>query len=685
MATKNDKVIKMSNSTKIIEKCIKKEQLIELISAAKKSISVLGATVFDLPWSKLVHSGIGEKFFADNSDFTIRILCESESLISQYALLSELNSGLIGSFTRGNLNGVKKDVLTGLKGELIAYAKNNGIPIKGIEPTADVKKNELNKKFDECIRREILGVISSLNQEEKLRKDICDQINNYFDNQTKLFFAFVSKEYGVNDLISKASEFQTRLNAFRQKSLEKYKKINILSEEFKKLDMGYIFNGCETEFFTLSDKGVIKYDCGDGNIFMFDQGLFASLHDAIAYFVTDNGATSFENRKLNNAREAAEKMASEEMELLQVGFEESLETKQRLFIKNCYLPMPVAMIEIDGKLYITQALTAFDHIEKCQYVGELDTKNDTNVKGYESYWIDEFRKYYNRYFIDGLGAQKYSTEETAKGNRKEVVDMFDGQRVRIGSGPRDAFLANPSIIKLVVWALIFDREGRMLIHQRALNAKDNRGLWDKSVGGHVSIEDLDTIEAVKREIAEELYTDEKEGQGGHNDIKESYGNIEKVIYLGDWKTQRYPNISDLHLASNESYLFSLNYAQDITIKNFRKEIVKTVRVLPGGERVEAMCFVDPYLCIVPEGFDPNKLHNSKYALLHPNELRRCVNEQKIRLKEDANMNIIYDDSAPETAFNVTSDLHFLVNSSVWTDMVTEFARKVEESFKNKNK
>ena len=37
------------------------------------------------------------------------------------------------------------------------------------------------------------------------------------------------------------------------------------------------------------------------------------------------------------------------------------------------------------------------------------------------------------------------------------------------------------------------------------NAKDNQGMWDKSVGGHVAINDIDTVKAVARELAEELY------------------------------------------------------------------------------------------------------------------------------------------------------------------------------------
>jgi hypothetical protein len=236
-----------------------------------------------------------------------------------------------------------------------------------------------------------------------------------------------------------------------------------------------------------------------------------------------------------------------------------------------------------------------------------------------------------------------------------------------------------AIVKSVVWALIFDRQGNMLIHQRAVNAKDNRGLWDKSVGGHVGVEDLDTIEAVRREITEELYTLESEGQGSHDRIDWLITNKNKIIYLGDWKTGRYPDFKGLNLNSDEYYAFSLNYL-DINKKNFRTEIIFTERVLPGGKIVRAKCFVDPYLCIVAEDFDIARLQNSKYAMLTPNELKTCVLSGKIKINKDTRY---YDSSAETIEFKVTSDLAYLVNSSIWDDVVTEFSKRIRDSFTKK--
>ena len=380
-------------------------------------------------------------------------------------------------------------------------------------------------------------------------------------------------------------------------------------------------------------------------------------------------ATEIRNRKLDEFRNDSEK-------------------KQRLFIKNCYMPIPVPMVKIDDELFITMALTKFDHIDKFQYVGKVVFNEEIECyeaeagkDGYRSLWLNEFVSYYQEYFINENGTQRYSTEETAEGNRKEVIDIFDEERSRIGIGPRDAFLSNMAIVKSVVWALIFDRKGRILIHQRAKNAKDNQGLWDKSVGGHVSTEDLDTIEAVKREIAEELFTIEHEGQGGHDSVQWMITNKNKIIYLGDWKTARFPDLKSLHLSEDEYYNFSLNYP-DINKRDFRREIVITERLLPNGETVKAKCFVDAYLCIVSQDFNIDKLENSKYALLTPNELKRCVLRKSIRLNEKREFS---NTDGAEEEFKPTSDLAYLVESAIWDDVVTEFARRIKETFANEEK
>lgn len=70
--------------------------------------------------------------------------------------------------------------------------------------------------------------------------------------------------------------------------------------------------------------------------------------------------------------------------------------------------------------------------------------------------------------------RKYSTEYTEKGNRLEVIPWYDeisnekthySSRKLVGLLPRDSF-PNTPLNKLVVWGLIFTRDGRLLIHQR---------------------------------------------------------------------------------------------------------------------------------------------------------------------------------------------------------------------------
>ena len=187
---------------------------------------------------------------------------------------------------------------------------------------------------------------------------------------------------------------------------------------------------------------------------------------------------------------------------------------------------------------------------------------------------------------------------------------------------------------------------------------------------------MDTIEAIKREITEELFTIEHEGQGGHDIVQWTITNKNKIIYLGDWKTSRFPDLGALNLSADEYYNFSLNYP-DINKRDFRREIVITERVLPNGESVKAKCFVDAYLCIVSEDFEIQNLVNSKFALLTPNELKRCVLRKQIKLNEKREYDAV---NGKEEEFLPTSDLAYLVESSIWDDIVTEFARRVRETF-----
>lgn len=663
---------------------LSKEQLIQKIKGAKNDISMIGTIAFDLPWREL-KDDLVEKFVKNN--FTIHILRESETTIAQYALMTigQGDATSSGSLSRGNLAGIRDKVLKDLKDVL--NENNEG---KNIEPPEDKYARNLGDVFYTEKRKYILdsykihgcaGIF-----QEFVKTHICDTIQ-----KSKTLFLIDERfaEFLGNNPQASAEKFSKYMNEIDKvigRTIEK--KVNILSnmDFLSNMDLKELENDIKSDIEVITNKKgrksiklklLVKTE-----ELKIDKEVFLPMEDWIEEFLPD-GMDAEVNYRIIADKEQALKKATEIKKMKLKEYKNDPRTRQRLFIRNCYMPIPVPMIKIDNELFITMALTKFDDIKKFQYTGDIVTDEVTGIckvkegrEGYCSLWQDEFVNYYIEYFLNENGAQKYSTEETVKGNRKEVIDIFDESRSRIGIGPRDAFLSNMAIVKSVVWALIFDRKGRILIHQRAKNAKDNQGLWDKSVGGHVSTEDLDTMEAIKREIAEELFTIENEGQGGHDIIQWMITNKNKIIYLGDWKTARFPDLRALNLSPDEYYNFSLNYP-DINKRDFRREIVVTERLLPNGETVKAKCFVDAYLCIVSKDFNIDKLFNSKYALLTPNELKRCVIRKSIKLNTAKEYDL---ENGIEEEFNPTSDLAYLVESAIWDDVVTEFARRVKETF-----
>lgn len=660
-----------------------KENLIEKLEHAKYNISMIGTIAFDIPWKNLSEV-LAKKFEQDS--FTIHILRESETTIAQYALMNDSQGNVTDSegLSRGNLTGIKEKSIKELK-EILSKS-NHG---KNIEPPEDKYARDLGEIYYTEKRKYIIESYKIHGCEEEFKKFIQNHISEEILKTKSTFLV----DPLFADVLGKNSNDST----------------NIFTRYMKKIDQELEKQINEKGYFLSNLETLLKMDSdqinGDMKVIVDKKGqksirlqLEVKTEDICVKKNTDFPVEqwiedfSLEddkagiNYRIEADKEQAIKKASEIKKNKIIEYQNNPETKQRLFIKNCYMPIPVPMIKIDNELFITMALTKFDSINKFQYTGDIVTDETTgkckikeSKEGYISLWQNEFVNYYAEYFLNENGAQKYSTEETIKGNRKEVIDIFDENRSRIGIGPRDAFLSNMAIVKSVVWALIFDRKGRILIHQRAKNAKDNQGLWDKSVGGHVSIEDLDTIEAIKREIAEELYTKEYEGQGGHDIIQWTITNKNKIIYLGDWKTSRFPDLSALNLNRDEYYNFSLNYP-DINKRDFRREIVVTERLLPNGETVKAKCFVDAYLCIVSEDFDINSLLNSNYAILTPNELKRCVIRKKIKLNKAREYDL---ENGVEEEFKPTSDLAYLVESAIWDDVVTEFSRKVKETFAEK--
>jgi len=328
--------------------------------------------------------------------------------------------------------------------------------------------------------------------------------------------------------------------------------------------------------------------------------------------------------------------------------------EQCLFIKTYYKPIPIPTINIDDEYYIGFALTKFNHLEKFERITS------------QHVWAEEFSKYFTAYFDAPRGAKKYATEMTKKGNLAEVIQMYTEKRAPLGQLPRDSFLEAPCV-KVVIWALMFTRDGRMLIHQRSKNAKDNQGMWDKSVGGHVALEDIDTVKAAAREIIEELRTIEEAEQGSHGNQDFFTVNEDKMIYLGEWRpeyrdTMPFENVKNKR---NEYYYFRMDY--DLSRKHHNSP-----RHLPNGKVQRVKAFADLYVCIAEENFDIGELKNSKYMLIEPHQLKAFFNEGEYVNREGIT-----------EEFKVTPDLENILTSELWSTEIAPFAEYVKENLSKK--
>ena len=328
---------------------------------------------------------------------------------------------------------------------------------------------------------------------------------------------------------------------------------------------------------------------------------------------------------------------------------ERKDEEQCFSLRTCYWRIPIPAINIDDDYYYTLSLTKFSTQDKFERV----TKENARY--------DEFQKYFYAYFDVDLGAKKYSSEITAKDNRTEIILMYNDYRHCLGQLPRQSFL-DITKAKLVIWGMIFTRDGKVLIHKRASNAKDNRGMWDKSIGGHVDMEKdtVDTVKAAAREMLEELYKIEAEDQGAHttSEIKEINENF--PIFLGEWRAEIRQTLPFREIRNNKGqiYFFRMNY-------NFSKHVLDSPRLLPDGSESPVKCFSDMYIFVMDEYFDEKKLENSDFKLFELYELYDSYMDGEIEyIEKNTGKKVI-------EKFRLTPDLKRIITTeSVWVELST---------------
>jgi len=191
---------------------------------------------------------------------------------------------------------------------------------------------------------------------------------------------------------------------------------------------------------------------------------------------------------------------------------------KRIEIKQVNLRLPVNLIEVDGrdgKLWCCIITNS---------AASLDSYFDTNVKPGLREELTDFIDFYTNPQKGGGYLSK---------PREELIELYDKNAIPRGIFPRACFYTT-EFSRYSVWGFIFNRNGQLLLHQRSMKTKDGRGLWDKSVGGHVDLLDSSTSITVERELVEEMFLPEAEY------TKYLRADLGEIIHFGEWNPQKRP-------------------------------------------------------------------------------------------------------------------------------------------------
>jgi tetratricopeptide (TPR) repeat protein len=360
---------------------------------------------------------------------------------------------------------------------------------------------------------------------------------------------------------------------------------------------------------------------------------------------TDVVKTRRSFRKLKFARDKALDLIKEARLVGDQGTETIME------VQIMHLPIPLAIAQIDGRIFANLWLH-----ETEDYFEEI-TENHP--------WHSLIEGYMNTYF-DPRSGRKYTSHPG-----DELLELYDHDRTPRGIYPRESFY-DTDHSQLVVWAFVFDRRGRMLIHRRSDNAKDNQGMWDKSVGGHVEFSDHHTSRAAYREVIEELFTEEPEDV--KSDLKKWAISDEEVIYLGDWRPSRrkhYP-FQEIRSFEREWAFFRLR-----DVEGFER--LYSPRMLSNATKRRLRVIPDIFLFVAGPQLNEdflNRLKNSTFKLIELPHLK-SVMDRALSGKEVARFDENrFDPSKVNAVPQFSPDLEKVMTGKM-RDILEEFSQYIK--------
>lgn len=191
------------------------------------------------------------------------------------------------------------------------------------------------------------------------------------------------------------------------------------------------------------------------------------------------------------------------------------EILRRIEIRQVNLRLPLNIIEADGKVWccvITSSAANADSYFNVE--ANLKLKSD----------LLELLDFYMNPEKGGIYLSK---------PREELIQLYDRNGIPRGIFPRACFYTT-EFSRYSIWGFIFNRKGELLLHQRSMQTKDGRGLWDKSIGGHVDLLDSSTSITAERELVEEMFLPQAE------DTKFLRADLGDIIHFGEWNPKKRP-------------------------------------------------------------------------------------------------------------------------------------------------
>jgi len=187
----------------------------------------------------------------------------------------------------------------------------------------------------------------------------------------------------------------------------------------------------------------------------------------------------------------------------------------RIFLWQLNLRLPMNLIQSDDKIWFCNSTHNLPTIDSYKEVLPDDTLYAELIS-----------------YIDFIEDPDKGGIYLSKPN-DELLQLYDMQEYPRGIYPRHSFY-NLKFQRYSIWGFVFNRNGELLLQQRSKKTKDNRLLWDKSIGGHVDLRDGSTSFTAKRELVEELFLPEAEF------TKYMRAELGDIIDFGEWNPKKRP-------------------------------------------------------------------------------------------------------------------------------------------------